>query len=523
MNIASVLRDLAERHPGQLAIVERDRAISFADLNRAVAAAASRLADLGVSKGTRVLVLSPMSIDLYIVLIAVFRRGATAVIADPSAGLRNFEACLARVHADAFVGVARAHLLRLVSPALRAIPVKLTVRSLVEQGRAPGDRSSEVVPCDSETPAIITFTSGSTGIPKAAVLTHGFLLAQHRALARTLTHEVGDMDLTTLPVVLLANLASGVTSIIPDADLRKPGAVRPRPIFEQIRTWSARRIVATPALLEQLVRSVEEVEGTLDGVEQIFTGGAPVFPPLLDRVARIAPRARVAAIYGSTEAEPIASLDWRDIGAEDRCAMRNGRGLLAGSPEAGVDVRIVPDQWGTPISVGRRRELPTSMDVNEPGEIVVAGEHVLRGYLDGVGDEETKIRVGDRVWHRTGDAGYFDARGRLWLLGRCAAKVSDDDGVLYPFAVECAASEVAGVRRSAFVSHRGRRVLVVETTTDALRVRESLGQRLAWAKLADVRVVRRVPVDRRHNAKVNYPALRRLLAGAGTLKRDCHS
>ena len=60
------------------------------------------------------------------------------------------------------------------------------------------------MPCDAETPAIITFTSGSTGVPKAAVRTHGFLLAQHRSLARTLTHEVGDMDLTTLPVVLLA-------------------------------------------------------------------------------------------------------------------------------------------------------------------------------------------------------------------------------------------------------------------------------------------------------------------------------
>jgi hypothetical protein len=64
---------------------------------------------------------------------------------------------------------------------------------------------------------------------------------------------------------------------------------------------------------------------------------------------------------------------------------------------------------------------------------------------------------------------------------------------------------------------------VVETTTDAVTVRESLGERLAWAKLADVQVVKRVPVDRRHNAKVDYPALRRLLRGAGTLKRDCHS
>ena len=46
------------------------------------------------------------------------------------------------------------------------------------------------------------------------------------------------------------------------------------------------------------------------------------------------------------------------------------------------------------------------------------------------GDEETKITVGEHVWHRTGDAGYLDAQGRLWLLGRCSAKANDNDGVL---------------------------------------------------------------------------------------------
>ena len=77
-------------------------------------------------------------------------------------------------------------------------------------------------------------------------------------------------------------------------------------------------------------------------------------------------------------------------------------------------------------------------------------------------DEETKIHAGGRVWHRTGDAGYFDRQGRLWLLGRCAAKVTDRDGTLYPLAVEAAASDVPGVQRSAFVAHHGRRILVAE-------------------------------------------------------------
>jgi acyl-CoA synthetase (AMP-forming)/AMP-acid ligase II len=148
---------------------------------------------------------------------------------------------------------------------------------------------------------------------------------------------------------------------------------------------------------------------------------------------------------------------------------------------------------------------------DEVGEIIVSGEHVLSGYLNGFGDEETKIRTCAQVWHRTGDAGYLDGKGRLWLLGRCSAKARDSAGDLYPFAVECAAGEVAGVGRTAFVMHRDRRLLVAEVPGNAAIVRAELMARLAWARLADVVIVDRIPVDRRHNAKVEYPALLQML------------
>jgi olefin beta-lactone synthetase len=160
-----------------------------------------------------------------------------------------------------------------------------------------------------------------------------------------------------------------------------------------------------------------------------------------------------------------------------------------------------------PRSVTRSSSRPTT------GEIVVTGPHVLPGYLDGAGDAETKIRVGDRVWHRTGDAGYFDDRQRLWLLGRCSARVDDNRGTLYPFAVEAAASNIDGVRRSAFVMHRERRTLVIEPSPHVAPIsRSTLLDQLEWAQLDDVMTVRVIPVDKRHNAKVDYPALQAMLA-----------
>ena len=509
MNIASLLRDRARQQGDRPAIIEPGRTISFAELDRAAASAAARLSDAGIVRDMRVLLLAPMSIDLYTVLIGTCRLGAAVVFVDPSAGVRNVSACIAGARPHAFVGVPRAHLLRLVSPSLRSVPVKLTIGNVVDS--VSESRDAPLVQCQPDTPAVITFTSGATGLPKGTARTHCFLLAQHRALASTLALDAGDVDLATLPIVLLANLASGVTSVLPDADLRAPGAIRAEPVVDQIHALGPGRIVATPALLERLVTCLEQRGERLNRVRHVFTGGAPVFPSLLDRVATATPGASVVAVYGSTEAEPIASLDRQDIAHDDRVAMREGAGLLAGRPEVGIDVRVLPDRWGQPARMLSTDPQRDALGANQPGEIVVAGEHVLRGYLDGNGDEETKIKTGDRVWHRTGDAGYFDLDGRLWLLGRCAARVSDDDGIVYPFAVECAASEVPGVHRSAFVSHRGRRLLVAEVTGEAADVRAVLMQRLSWARLADVRIVRRVPVDHRHNAKVDYPALARML------------
>ncbi len=516
MNIAAVLEEQARRFGDRLAIVERGRSITFAALDRAAASSARDLAAGGVTSGTRALVFSPMSIALYTTMIALFRLRVTAVFVDPSAGRERLNRCIRRVRPDAFVAVPRAHWLRLTSLAVRAIPIKTAIGGGVPGaapiGRRESDEGHRVEPCDAATPAIITFTSGSTGEPKAAVRTHGFLIAQHRALVDSLALEAGDVDLCTLPIFLLANLASGVTSVIPDADLRSPGTIDPGPVDRQIRQLRTTRTVASPAFLDRLVAHAVQQGRRLETFRRIYTGGAPVFPRMLDRIAEAAPHAAVIAIYGSTEAEPIAEIDRRDISPDDRAAMSRGAGLLAGRPAPSIHLRIITDRWGTPLGpLGPADFDRDTLPAGGIGEIVVTGEHVLDGYLDGYGDEETKIKVGDRVWHRTGDAGYLDVSGRLWLLGRCGAKASDSGGVLYPFAVECAASGVGGVGRTAFVMHRGRRLLVAEIDKDAAAVRTELMRRLAWAHIADVVAVPRIPVDRRHNAKVEYPALMRML------------
>jgi acyl-CoA synthetase (AMP-forming)/AMP-acid ligase II len=548
MNLALTFAEQVRARPGAPAIIDRhrraDRVTTFAELDAQAARAARLLVDRGLNPGDAVLVFYPMSAELYVALLAIFRLRLVAMFLDPSAGREHIERCCELHRPRALIAGPKAHLLRLVSPALRRIPVKFVigfpVPGAVRWSRAARlEPVAEVGACEPDTPALLTFTSGSTGQPKAAVRTHGFLLAQHRALVDSLHLTPGDVDLATLPIVALANLGSGVTSVIPDADLRYPGAIDPVPVIAQMQTHHVTSSVASPAFFQCLTRyslvdyprailrkSPRTIPGkfsfadypkgiTLPGVKKLFTGGAPVFYPLLDAMRQMAPQAEVVAVYGSTEAEPIAHFSLREMDGEDWHGMMKGNGLLAGRPVECIRLRILRDQWGRPIGPYTEAEFnDLCCPPTNPGEIVVSGEHVLPGYLHGAGDEETKFQVDGVVWHRTGDAGYLDERGRLWLLGRCAARISDSHGVVYPFAVEAAVSaSFPEIRRSAFVSHRGRRVLVVELDPDPSRVLSegSPAQELAWFKIDEVRYLKTIPVDKRHNAKIDYPALYRLL------------
>jgi olefin beta-lactone synthetase len=521
--IGELLTRQAETQPEALAIVDarggRERRVTYAGLEGAVARAAADLAARGLGPGRAVLVFVPMSLELYVALLALFRLGAVALFLDPSAGRAHLERCCARRPPAALLAIPKAHLLRLTSGALRRIPLKLTVggwvpgaaRFSVETGGAAtrpvrGLGPVQVGPGDA---ALVTFTSGSTGVPKAAVRTHGFLVAQHRVLAPRIALEAGDVDLATLPVFTLANLASGITTVIADIDLRRPGAVEAADVAAAIHRYSVNRITASPAFFERLVDHAGRAGEETLTLRQLHTGGAPVFPRLLTALRAWAPNAQVVAVYGSTEAEPIAHLTVEAISPADVLAMQTGRGLLAGLPVPEIDLRILRDRWGTPRGTPTAAEFENDcLPAGQTGEIVVAGEHVLPGYLGGVGDEETKFTVAGRVWHRTGDAGLIDEQGRLWLVGRCAAKISDPYGSLYPFTVECVAMTFPEVRRAAVVAHHGRRLLAFEGPVEVI---DALRRATAWARIAEIRVFERLPVDARHNAKIDYPALRRLL------------
>ena len=560
MNVAELLlqngrelRDVkAFVQPPSSQIFSRERTITFGDFDLASAACARWLRWKRIDRGERVLVMIPVSIDLYIAITALLRTGAVAMFLDPSGGREYVRDCCKSAPPAALLGPARSQLLRVLHPPLRRVrslvypkPWRTGYNTMRPDIPAEVNQSDGLAPCDPGTPALLTFTSGSTATPKATVRTHGLLTAQQAALAKAIHLQPGQVDLVTLPMFALANLAAGVTSVLADADLRRPGFVNPAPVLAQIDRHQITRAAASPALFNRLAERCEATGRTLAPLRTLYTGGAPVYPRLLDRLDRLMPSRTVTkdwskgsqppngpvTLYGSTEAEPIAHVAYRNLSPADREAMRAGSGLLVGEPVSQITLRIIDPAFLSmktkPFaerSLVNRSAEGISTEAFEsarcapdtPGEIVVTGDHVIKGYLNPADDAETKLRVGDTTWHRTGDAGYLDASGRLWLLGRITAVAPADRHhrePMYPFAVECVAMESQRVSRAAAVVVRGQRVLAVELTPETPEAELLGAMHNRFADLIDRVLVlpEGIPLDDRHNAKVRYPQLRQAI------------
>ena len=461
------------------------RSITFREL----AADADRLGGffserLGV--GGRILLLQPMGVDLYRLVSGLFAGGGTGVIIDPSMGISRAREMLGRVGVRAMAGPPLVHVFRALSPQLWPGPALSGgwVPGSVRYSEARGKGVGQSFPPD--TPALITFTTGSTGRPKAMARSHDFLARQHTVLAAHRGLNAEDVDLATLPVFALSSLASGARIVLPDANLRKPASVVPDRVLAQMRREGVTTVSASPAFLAPLADTLIHSGDTFAGLRSCFTGGARVSAGLAAKLIHAFPNARVEVVYGSTEAEPIATLDVREELVAMQAGEADGRGALVGRPVAELELRVVK---------------PGTLEQAEVGEVVVTGAHVNRSYWeDSAADAANKLPDGEKVWHRTGDTGHLDAEGRLWLVGR----VADMVGEIHPFPVEIAAERVAGVRRAALIwdERKSRPLLCFDgEAVDERAVVSATG-------IDAVLRVRTIPVDPRHNAKVNRIALR---------------
>ena len=451
--------------------------ISFQELYKQVGELAGALEKKGIKAGDRILLLVPMSIELYVALLAVFWVGATVVLVDPSAPLDKI---LPRFKLKAFIGSGKAHLLRLKFSSLRGLDLYISTGFTPLLHRRMTSLRAEPPPISAPSaPALLTFTTGSTGNPKAIARTHDFLLNQHHTLSHHMRCTTGTIDLPTLPVFLLHSLAGGATCVLADADLRHVGSVDPLKIINQLDRENITSISGSPAFFAPIIQYTKSNQRTLPSVRQVFTGGARVNAKIARQLCDTFKDAEIFVVYGSTEAEPIAVLQLNESLSDLEKGEQTGKGALVGTPVPEIEVWIRDD------------------------EIVVTGEHVNKSYYqDANADAVNKIEKDGKIWHRTGDAGFLDEQGRIWLLGRMGTQV----GGQWPMPIEAQAECLAFVKKAAFIEWDSLPLLVVECEAEPESWKDQLRN-----ICSQFLKIEKIPVDPRHNSKIDRQRLQSVL------------
>jgi olefin beta-lactone synthetase len=524
MNLFNSLKDTAIRFANQTAIEDKanDRQVNYAEFMMQVEAVAAQLDHHGIQKGHNVLLFWPVSIELYVLMCALFKLGAKATFVEQNQPLSVIEKQIERLNPDAFVSNSKRMLSSFFSAALKNITLKFNFehssvsfsaftfgycKRLTTQATHAHTMVAEL---SANTDAIVTFSRGSTGQLKAIAYSHEFLFTQCLRLKNTLQLQAQQKDVSTLPIYILANLLVGVCSVITSKTVASPEKVDGYQSSYWAKDSFVTRMSASPAFYQQWLQ-VPNL--TVESITHAYVSSAPVLPSLLHQLRSIFPNAELTAFYGANEADHIASFTYSNLQDGDVHRMKTGKGLLAGDVIDGTKVIIVDSD--------KLHTIVTPSDLScacvhqgSVGEILVSGDPVVQGYWQGIGNQSNKVWVtqGDHnktLWHRTGDMGYFDQDQKLWLLGRKAAVIHHNNTAIYPFAVEVAVKETLGVD-AALVSHKKNMHLVLAGFIDETHL-SAIEAQFDWLTRDHIVTVAHLPKAKRHNSKIDYAALKALL------------
>ncbi|MBX9669414.1 MAG: AMP-binding protein [Candidatus Obscuribacterales bacterium] len=522
-NMARRLDEIARDHPELDALVEgsgvHKRIVTYKMLAEKVRHKAAVMHSAGLSFGEIVVILEPLGIDLFTTILAVWRLGATVLMFDPAQKLEVLEEAIGGLRPKAVIASRKGLIVAMALKSVRSIELKLTDTMLIPGWRSIQLRRPYIAPSLREVPpdhiALMTLTSGTSGGLKTIERSHQFLSIQLAAVSSSGAVRSGSRELTSLPVFILANLASQTTTIIPDANLSRLRELSVSGIVQQLEEFRPSRILGSPAFIQKIVRHCRTHDVKLPFIRTIVTGGGPVFPKLLWEIKAVCPFAEIVTVYGSSEAEPISKIEFSALSDYDFDAIASGAGLPVGRPVAEVQLRVDPlianeDAFTHPEQLATLRYICeiAGVPIDAVGEILVTGEHVVKGYHKGIGDLQSKVSIDGRIWHRTGDVGYLDKRGRLWLTGR-QSRVTPGNSVIDSTFAQCVEAAVLcdpSIEKAACLTVDDATTLFLEAGSgkiDSVNLRSRLG----WSRLNAVKVVKKIPVDSRHASKVLYHKL----------------
>ncbi|MGH3330503.1 MAG: class I adenylate-forming enzyme family protein [Nocardioidaceae bacterium] len=447
-NLADLLGRAAAQSPDKVALVEAEsgRRMTWAELDAEVDRVASGLARLGLVAGYRVLISLSNRIEFVTSYLGALRArlvavpvnpraatgelarmiadcGARLVVADPSTvtGVRGAVGGLQ----DALEGAdedlrARAVVPHIVVAGAPAVPGETAYADLV---RAEGVVTAG--PQDHEALAVLLYTSGTSGRPRAAMLSHRALLAniEQAAAVEPPTITGADVVFGVLPLFHVYGLNAVLGQVLhQQASLVLVDGFDVQGSLDVIENEAVSVVPVAPPVFAYW-RSVPDLKERLDAVRLMLSGSAPLSPALVEEFTRRT-GIEVHEGYGLTEAAPVVTSTLR---SESRKPGSVGAAL------PGISLRLVDEAGHEP-------------EGEDPGEIHVRGDNLFSGYWpDGADGPD------EQGWWPTGDVGFLDEEGDLFLVDRLKELVIVSGFNVYPSEVEDVIAEVEGVAEAAVI------------------------------------------------------------------------
>ncbi|MFD1661843.1 acyl-CoA synthetase [Streptomyces caeni] len=465
--VDGTLRRSARRTPERIAVHYRDRSWTYADLDDAVSRAARALRDAGLAPGDRVGAYGHNS-DAYLIgFLACARAGLVHVPVNQN--LTGDDLAYIVDQAGCGLVLADPDLAGNLTDGVRVLPLRDADDSLLA-------RLATTEPYDGEEPrgedlAQLLYTSGTTALPKGAMMTHRALVHEYLSAITALDLSAGDRPVHSLPlyhsaqmhVFLLPYLAVGAENIILDA----PDGDR---IFDLIEEGRADSLFAPPTVWIGLAGRPDFATRDLSGLRKAYYGASIMPVPILERLTERLPKLAFHNCFGQSEIGPLAMV----LGPHEH----KGRMDSCGRPVLFVEAKLV-DEEGKDVPDG------------EHGEIVYRSPQLCEGYWDKPEETTDAFRDG---WFHSGDLAVRDADGYFTIVDRVKDVINSGGVLVASRQVEDALYTHEGVAEAAVIGLPDERWIEAVTAVVVPRGGVTEAELLAHAreKLAHFKAPKRV-------------------------------
>ncbi|MEC7491181.1 MAG: AMP-binding protein [Pseudomonadota bacterium] len=423
MNLAQLLSDTASQYPGAPALACGNRVLAnySEHAGRSAGLGGALLGELGLKKGDRIALAMANTPAYSEIMFGAWHAGLSAVPMNSRLHSREFAYILKNSGAKAcFVSdeladsIATAqktvttceHIIRADSP---------HYESLLSANAAP------MANADNDALAWLFYTSGTTGRPKGAMLTHGNLRSVNSSYLSNVDQIASnDCIIHAAPyshgsgIYMLVHVECGACQVIPGS-----GGFDPDEVIDLIEKWQGATLFLAPTMVTRLMNAPRLQNAETTNLKTIVYGGAPMYlEDCLKALKLLGPK--LVQIYGQGEAPMTITSVSREVHTQCDHPKYHERLASVGTAQSGVEVRVVNTD-------------DTDVQAGDIGEILVRGDVVMRGYWNNPDASSKTLRGG---WLHTGDMGVFDSDGYLTLKDRSKDLIISGGSNIYPREIE---------------------------------------------------------------------------------------